>query len=178
MPHAQTVHRQTAGHTLVLGDPFVLRPVRLADRLRARVRGASLDQRLAAGRAPESSLLLAARAQRIVALPYRESLARSWEHVLRAARRSAAAGTPGFAGRRAVPLNTTAIVAAERAIRELIGRLAAPLPVTAQGVAAATLPLANAASPVFSRLGPDSLADVLDAAIAQLDPARPLIIDA
>lgn len=172
MSHAQTAHRQTAGHTLVLGDPFVLRPVRLADRLRARAYGASLDQRLAAGCAPESSLLLAARAHRIVALPHRESLARSWAHLLQMARRSSAIGT------RAVPLNTAAILAAEPAIRELIARLAAPLPVTAQGVAAATLPLTNAASPVYRRLGPGSLADALDAAITQLDPAQPLMIGA
>ena len=138
MHNADTAHRRAARHTLVLGDPLVLRPCRLADRLLARVLGASLDHQLAAGCSPESNRLLAARAQDIVSLPRRTSLARSWDHLLRVARRAPALRT------RAVPLNAAAILAAEPAIRELMERLTAPLPVTAQGVAAATIPLTDA----------------------------------
>jgi hypothetical protein len=155
--------------TLVLGDPLVLQPDRLVDRLLARAFSASLDQQLAAGCSPESTRLLAARAQHIVSLPHRTSLARSWDHVLRVARRGPGLGTP------AVPLNVRAILAAEPAIRELTDRLAAPLPVTARGVAAATVLLTNATSPVYGRPGPDALAVPLDAAIDELDPARPLM---
>ena len=75
----------------------------------------------------------------------------------------------------AVPLNVAAILAAEPAIRELTERLIAPLPVPAQGVAAATIPLTNATSPVYGRQSPDALAGLLDDAINQLDPARPLM---
>jgi len=75
----------------------------------------------------------------------------------------------------AVPLNAAAILAAEPAIRELMERLIAPLPVPAQGVAAATTPLTNATSPVYGRQSPDALASLLDDAINQLDPARPLM---
>ncbi|MGC2008915.1 hypothetical protein, partial [Trebonia sp.] len=48
---------------LLLGDPLGLRPSGPADRMRARVFGASLDSQLAAGVPPESSRLLAARAR-------------------------------------------------------------------------------------------------------------------
>ena len=169
MNSADTAPRPAARHTLVLGDPFVLRPYRLADRLHARLLGASLDHQLAAGCPPESNRLLAARAQDIVSLPRRTSVARSWEHLLRAARGGPAVPT------RAVPLNAAAILAAEPAIREVVDRLTAPLPVTARGVAAATIPLTDAASPVYGRQRPTALADLLDVAITQLDPAQPLI---
>jgi hypothetical protein len=169
MHNADTAPSRNAPPALVPGDPFVLRPHRLADRLLARVLGASLDQQLAAGCSPESNRLLAARAREIVSLPHRASLARSWDHVLRVAHRAPTFRTP------AVPLNAAAIVAAEPAIRELMERLAAPLPVTAQGVAAATIPLTDASSPVYGRQGPEALAGLLDVAITNLDPAQPLM---
>jgi hypothetical protein len=169
MHSADTTPGPAARHTLAPGDPLVLRPCRLADRLLARALGASLDQRLAAGCSPESTRLLAARAQYIVSLPHRTSLARSWDHVLRVATRGPSVRTP------AVPLNVRAVLAAEPAIRELTERLVAPLPVTARGVAAAAVLLTNATSPVYGRQSPDALADPLDAAIAELDPARLLM---
>jgi hypothetical protein len=169
MNTTETAHRRAARPALAPGDALVIRPGRLADRMLARALGASLDQRLATGCPPESSRLLAARAQCIVSLPHREALARSWDHLLRVARRAPTLRTP------AVPLNAAAILAAEPAIRELTARLTAPLPVTAQGVAAATIPLTNATSPVYGRQSPDALARLLDDAIIQLDPARPLM---
>ena len=89
--------------------------------------------------------------------------------MLRVASRGPSLPTP------AVPLNVRAILAAEPAIRELRERLAAPLPVTAQGVAAATVLLTDATSPVYGRPRPDALAGLLDAAITELDPAKPLM---
>jgi hypothetical protein len=169
MHSADTDPRHAARHTLVLGDPLVLRPCRLADRLHARLLGASLDHQLAAGCSPESNWLLAARAQDIVSLPHRTSVARSWDHLLRVARRAPALRT------RAVPLNAAAILAAEPAIREMMERLTAPLPVTARGVAAATIPLTDATSPIFGRQHCEALAGLLDVAIRHLDPAQPLI---
>jgi hypothetical protein len=169
MHSADTTPSRTGQHTLVLGDPFVLRPVRLADLVLARALGASLDQQLAGGRSPESDRLLAARAQSIVSLPHRTSLARSWDHLLQVARRAPTLRTP------AVPLNAVAILAAESAIRELMERLTAPLPVSAQGVAAATIPLTDATSPLYRGHGSEVLASLLDDAITQLDPGRPLM---
>jgi hypothetical protein len=169
MNTTETTDRRVARPTLAPGDAAVIRPGRLADRMLARALGASLDQRLATGCPPESSRLLAARARDIVSLPHRESLARSWGHLLRVARRAPTLRTP------AVPLNAAAILAAEPAIRELMERLSAPLPVAALGVAAATIPLTNATSPVYGRQSPGALAGLLDSAIAELDPARPLM---
>ena len=169
MHSADTASSRPARHTLVLGDPFVIQPCRLADRLLARAFGASLDASLAAGCSPESGRLLAARAQDIVSLSRRTSLARSWDHVLQVALRAPTLRTP------AVPLNAVAIVAAEPAIRELMERLVAPLPVTAQGVAAATVMLTDVTSPVYGRQGREALAGLLSVAIAHLDPAKPLL---
>jgi hypothetical protein len=154
---------------LVLGDPLVMRPCRLADRMLARALGASLDRELAAGRPPESARLLAARAEYIVSIPSRQAVARNWDRLLRVAHRAPAARMP------AAPLCTDRIAAAEPAIHALIECLTTPLPVTAQGVAMASLPLTDGTGPVYSRHSAVSLADLLSAATAHLDPAQPLM---
>jgi hypothetical protein len=156
-------------HTIVSGDPLVVRPSRLTDRLLARMLGASLDVKLAAGRTPESSPLLAARAQHIVAIRTRRELARHWEHLLRAARRGYGTYHP------ALPICSDRIIAAEPAVRELLRCMTAPLPVTARGVAMATALLTDALSPVYNPRSRVSLAAALEAAIVQLDPALPLM---
>jgi hypothetical protein len=110
---------------LAPGHLVVTEPCRFIDRLLARALGAALDQQLAAGCLPESSRLLAARGQAIVSLARRTALAGNWDHLLRVARRSPAHHS------RAIPLQAAAILAAEPAIRELMQRLTAPLPVGA-----------------------------------------------
>jgi hypothetical protein len=140
---------------------------RLADRLLARVLSASLDRRLAAGVMPESSRLLAARARHITAIRRRQALARNWEHLLTVARR----GTY----HPAQPIRSAEIAAAEPVIRELARCLAVPLPVAARGVAMATALLTNANSPVYNSHSRVPLGPALAAAIAQLDPALPLL---
>jgi hypothetical protein len=154
---------------LVHGDPLVLRRCRLTDRIRARALGASLDRQLAAGRSAESAPLLAARAQDIVALRRRRALARDWEHLLTVARRAPRRHPP------AAPIQSDRIAAAEPAVRELVQRLIVPLPVTAQGVATASVLLTDAGGPVYHRYSPITLSAALEAAIAQLDPALPLM---
>ncbi len=155
--------------TLVLGDPLALRPRRVIHRIGARVFGASLDRQLATGRPPEAGPLLAARAQHIVWLPRRRAAARDWEHLLTMARRTRRTRSP------AIPVRSGQIDAAQPAIRELAACLAAPLPVRAQGVAMANVLLTDATGPVYSRHSPVTLSEALTAAIAQLDPALPLI---
>jgi hypothetical protein len=154
--------------TLLLGDPLVLQPCRFAHRVGARMFGASLDRQLAAGRPPETSPLLAARAQDIVLLSRRRAVARDWEHLLEVARRTQRTRSP------AVPIRSAQISAAEPAIRELAQRLTAALPVKARGVAMANLLLTDATGPVYSRHSLVTLGAALNAAIAQLDPAIPL----
>jgi hypothetical protein len=159
----------SATQSLAPGDPLVVQPGRLTDWLLARALGASLDQQLAAGCPPESTRLLAARAQHIVSLPRRASLAGNWDHLLQVARRAPSRRTW------AVPLRAAAILAAGPAIEELMERLTTPLPVGARGVAMASVLLTDPTSPVYSRRRPRSLADRLQAAIIQLDPAQPLM---
>ena len=155
-------------------DPFVMRPRRRGDGMLARVFGASLDASLAAGCRPESSRLLAVRARDIVSLRRRRSIADSWEHVLRVARRAQRARLTGSLST-AVPVRADQLVAAEPAIRDLMNRLAAPLPVPARGVAMARVLLTDANSPVYNRHACVDLGDALAAAAAQLDPALPLL---
>ena len=160
--------------TLVLSDPHPMHPRRLGDGILASVFGASLDASLAAGCPPESSRLLAARARDIVSLRKRRSIAGSWEHLLRVARR-AQQGTGPRAVATAVPVCADRIVAAEPAIRDLMNRLVAQLPVPARGVAMARILLTDATSPVYNRRARVALSDALAAAAAQLDPALPLL---
>ena len=175
-PHSITGVREAAKRAgqpqrtiITTGGPLAVRRSRLTDRLLARLFGASLDRQLAAGCAPESSSLLAARAQHIVAIRSRRQLARNWENLLRAARRAHGAYHP------AIPVRYDSIIAAEPDVRELVRRMTAPLPVPARGVAMATALLTNALSPVYNSRSQDSLTAALEAAIAQLDPAVPLM---
>jgi hypothetical protein len=170
------------GNILVLGDPPVLRPRRLGDRALAHLLSVSLDESLAAGSAPESSRLLAARAQALVVPRARRSVAASWERVLWFAHRAQPhpaaqhhRAAPPLAARSAVPLSVDQIVAAESAIRELIGHLTAAAPVPARGVAMARLLLTDATSPVYQRRPRVPLTTALAAAIGQLDPSLPLL---
>jgi len=155
--------------TLILGDPLVLRPRRLTDRVLAHVFGASLDRQLAAGHAPEAALLLAARAQHIVSPASRMAVAGNWNHLLKVTRSGQLSRSP------AISVRADRIAAAEPAIRELVRRLTTPLPVKAQGVAMASVLLTDATGPVYSRNSDVTLAAALEAAITQLDPALPLM---
>ncbi len=74
-----------------------------------------------------------------------------------------------------MPVCADQVVAAEPAIRDLMNRLTAPLPVPARGVAMARVLLTDAASPVYSRRARIALTDAVAAAAAQLDPALPLL---
>jgi hypothetical protein len=152
---------------LVIGDPLVLRPRRLADGLLARAFGASLDRQLASGCQPEATPVLAARAQHIVSLPSRRALAANWDHLLRAARRGPASRTNFVRGGQ--------IAAAGPAIRELVRRLCTALPVAARGVAMASVLLTDASGPVYNGHSSVTLSAALEAATAQLDPAVPLM---
>jgi len=161
---------------LLIGDSPAPHASRPGDGVLARFFGASLDSALAAGSPPESSRLLAARAASLVGLHRRRSLAAGWKRLLRTAYRTvpSARAQPGRAAG-AVPVCADRIVAAEPAIRELIDRLTAPLPVPARGVAMARVLLTDANSPVYLRRSRVSLTGAVEAAAAQLDPALPLL---
>jgi hypothetical protein len=146
---------------------MVIRPAGITGRLLARLFGASLDRLLATGSPPESSRLLAIRAQQIVALRSRRELARHWEHLLTAATLPPRPGAPA-------PLCQDRILAARDDVRDLAARLRAPLPVGATGVAAAQMLLTDAAGPVYNRRNGASLTAQLRRISSELDPGLPL----
>jgi hypothetical protein len=165
-----------ARHMIIDGDPGGSRPFgvhqsRVADRIAARMLGTWLDRKLAAGCSPESTRLLAVRARDIVQIARRNRLAGYWERVLRVA-------GSGKEPTVAIPLCRDRVRAAEPAIRELARLLRAPLPVSARGVAMASVLLADGGGPLYWRDARVPLGDELRAAITWLDPALPLTADA
>lgn len=147
---------------------LVARPLRGLDRALARAHALRLDRELCAGRPPEATWLLAARAQDLAAGRTREALARDWEHLLRVARRPRRPNTPLAAVRR------DRVLAAEPDIHEMVERLRAPLPVAARGVATASTLLSDGAGPLYNRASRRDLSPDVRLATRQLDPAAPL----
>jgi hypothetical protein len=158
------------GNTVVLEDLAGAAPGGLGDTLLARLFGASLDAMLAAGSPPESSRLLAARARDIVAPNRRRAVAGCWERLLRVAH-----GAQRVRRSPAVPVCADRVAEAEPAIRRLVNQLQAPLPVPARGVAMARVLLTDATSPVYHRPARTGLVTAVEAAVAELDPALPLL---
>jgi hypothetical protein len=131
--------------------------------LSARLLGSSLDHQLADGQAPETSRLLATRAQ-LLALPTRRrELAESWLSLLVEAREPVAP----FNSR--VPLARKRIIAAQSQIEALVDALLAPL-ATSRGIAMANSLLSDGAGPVYNRDCSVDLASTLREVLARLDP--------
>ena len=159
---------------LLIKDPrspheLVSQPNRPWTQLLVRLLSSSLDRRLAAGRQPESSRLLAAHAERLVSPSLRQTLAKNWEDLLVQLRRPPAARSPR------APLCRKHIIMAEPAVRAMLGALVAPVPIPARGVAMARQLLSEGVGPLYN---PHSLVD-LQAALQetgiQLDPLASLI---
>jgi hypothetical protein len=129
--------------------------------------GGSLDQRLALGQAPESSRLLAARAEYLVAIRRRRALSEDWTRLLEQARTASPS-------RRALRLCRERILAAEPLVHEMLRALVTPLPVPAQGVAMAACLLSDGTGPLYNWNCPVDLPHALRQAVLQLDPALPL----
>jgi hypothetical protein len=135
------------------------------DRLLARMLGASLDRRLAAGQPAGSDPVLTARARRLVSPPARRQIIQGWNNVLGRARR------PGLPLR--PPLPQDRILAAEPDVRYLLARLAGPRPVAARGTAAAMTLLTDGTGPVHNPRSPVSLTAAVRDATRQLEPGVP-----
>jgi hypothetical protein len=146
-----TVHVDQPSDRSVLVDAgsgrgLVAVPRRRRDALLARLLGRSLDNRLAAGRAPESSRLLAVRAVQITNPSARQRLARDWDELAARSRQPRSLFDPR------VPVARSRIEAAADEIQLVADTLRADRPVSARGVAIAVTLLTTAASPVY-RLG-------------------------
>ncbi len=154
--------------TLLLTDPrrrrLSARLSRRRTRLLARLLAPTLDRHLAKGEAPESALLLAARAQMLVAPETRRALAEGWQDVLTQAHQ------PTVTGDRRVPVNRDSVIACEAHMRAMVDALVVPLPVPARGAAMASWLLSDGAGPVYDRRRSSELDGAVRETIAQLDP--------
>jgi hypothetical protein len=111
----------------------------------ARVRGAPLDRRLAAGEAPEQADDLRRRARLITAAPHRRRLARTLERDVREAE-----GPPPWPDVEVPPLARDEIRAARAALLGLVVRLEDARPARPQGVARARLLITEPESPLYA----------------------------
>ena len=127
-----------------------------------RLLASSLDRKLAQGRSPESSRLLAARAQVLVSLVSRRELVNRWENLLVQARRPPVMRNPR------VLCNREYILAGESDIREMQTALLAPLPSPVRGTAMASWLLRDGTGPIYNPRLSGDLGITLREAIAQL----------
>jgi hypothetical protein len=135
----------------------------LWQRLAARILADRLDRELAAGASPDSSPMLALRAQVLVGTRFRRGVAAGAQRILDAA-----------AGRRLpVPVSRSRVRASSAELSELIRKLVAPGPVSAQGVAAARTLLTDACGPIFQQDCCSDLRASVRAVIDVLDPVGP-----
>jgi hypothetical protein len=142
-------------------DCPIARTARPWDRLAARLHAFSLDRDLAAGASPDASMALALRAQMLVRPRYRRDLARSARRVLTAATQ------PPFGSRLSVPICRDRVAGSSEEFADLIRGLLAPGPVSARGVAQASVLVADASGPLYRRASAGDLrARVRDAADA------------
>jgi hypothetical protein len=133
------------------------------DRLRARLGARRIDEVLARGVSPDSSVTLSLRAHTLIGIRTRRSCSRGLRTVVNQAR--APAWHPV-----AVPLCRRKIVAAEELIEHLAERLTDGRPVAARGVAQIHLLLTNGRSPIYYHPQADDLQPALRAAAAALEP--------
>jgi hypothetical protein len=151
-------------------------PVRLQDdtaasggrwtRRLASLRSFSLDRRLAAGSLPDSSRLVAARAEELVSPDTRHALAREWSALLDQAAQAPFGRSPRAA------VNRHAVTALAPEVRTMIAALLAPRPISVRGAAMASQLLSDGTGPVFNPRRAAELSDAVSATIAALATAR------
>jgi hypothetical protein len=125
-------------------EGFLPQDCKLSLRMLAWVFSANLDRQLAAGASPESTRLLASRADKLVAPSTRTSLARNWRSVLEQARR------PPRGHARRVPLCDDRILANAADVLAMTRALEASRPSTARGVAMASRLLSDGTGPLYN----------------------------
>jgi len=141
--------------------PVAVRP---RDRLLAWLHAPRLDTALAAGASPDATVGLALRARTLVQDRARRGLAQAARRVLAEAEQPPAGHIP-------VPVCRDRVQDCAQELKDLIRRLLAPGPVSAQGIAQASALLTDATSPVYHRANHDDLRAGVLAAAHALDPA-------
>jgi hypothetical protein len=159
------VTRGRAMNVLVLDRGGIsYRRVRLLDLLRARWQAPQLDKQLADGAQPETSVLLALRAQFLVRPSQRRRLARSLKRVVRTGQTS-----PHLPIRASV--RHDAVLEAHGDLRVLVERLLEMGPLDVQGVARVLVLLRDGAGPLYRSGSAGGLRSQLRAAMSALGPA-------
>jgi hypothetical protein len=141
---------------------LALRRVRWRDHVLVRARASALDDRLAAGESPESTLALALHAERLCRPAQRRLLARSLSRLV------AAADDP--AGRPVrTPVCRPAVRQARAELAAIAGRLSAAGPVSVHGVARVRTLLADGTGPLYQPAPPGRLLRALEEVRRALD---------
>ena len=145
------------------GEGLGLCRVRLWDRVRARLRTSALDEQLAGGVSPESSIALALHAGHLCRPQQRRLLARSLTEIAM----SCEAPTPR---RLKAPVCHHGVTRARAELAAVVDRLAAAGPVDVRGVARIRNLLADGTGPLYRESRPAHLRDELRAALRAMDP--------
>jgi hypothetical protein len=151
----------TPAHDVAL-DAVEPRPVRLKDRIAARLRAFDLDRRLADGVPPERSAALALRARRLVDPRYAQRLARRLQAVVHEA-------VFGRTRRASIPVRLDAVLAVSSEIDDLARRLGAPGAAAVRGIAQVALLLSDGAGPLYSSRSGEDLGAAVRRARAALE---------
>ncbi len=164
----QTTRRAGPPRTVLTGttrgNRWELVRIRLRDRLLARWRGLVLDAQLADGQRAEDDLLRAVRAGTLTTPAARHGLVAGWENVLSSTTR------PRRPVDASVPVQSFRVLAAEHDIRQMISLLRAPTPVSARGLALASVLLTDGTGPLYNAASTSDLASTVRDAIGFLDP--------
>ena len=137
------------------------------EQLRSWLSAGSLDRALAQGAAPDSTVLLALRAQALVRPVVRRKLASAIAEVLAEARRP-----PARTRRWAVPVRRQNVRAAMVELEALADRVTAPGPLSVGGLARARHLLYDGSGPMYFAGSPEQLRTALQEALDALDPVH------
>jgi hypothetical protein len=138
-------------------------------RFRAQAWAGSLDDKLAQGVSPESQILLAVRASRLVSPHSRRQVARNWKTLLERSKR------PRRTARlRPVPVISDRVVEAETSIEDMVRLLSNGLPIPVRGVAMANWLLRDGLGPIYNHQSPIDLTEAIRQATELLDPRTSL----
>ena len=149
---------------LISGGQLESKGNRLWFRGVARVAAAAADRRLAAGRPPESSSWLAARAHLLVSPALRCSVARSWQTLLERA------AAPPLPRDPRVPVHRPGLLACRAEIDELLTILATTQPISARGMAMACSLLRDGGGPLYRHTRPEDPGPAVRAVLTHLGP--------
>ena len=160
---AEHRHEASLVQTILLNDSpgLTVRRARVRDHALSRVRARSLDAALIAGRAPDSGLAIALRAQRLIGHDERRRLAAALRALV------AVAHAPGPTGGMRAPVSRSTVLGCAAALEDLADRLGERGPVAARGVALAGRLLSDGAGPAHDcsqRAGARAFAAAVDEA--------------